>query len=53
MKSSRMEERGRERKEGGEEGKEEVIRIYLRRHIYGELKSGDRNNARTMKWGFL
>ena len=26
---------------------------YLRRHIYGELKSGDRNNARTMKWGFL
>ena len=27
MKSSRMEERGRERKEGGEEGKEEAIRI--------------------------
>ena len=26
---------------------------YLRRHIYGELKSGDRNNARTMKWGFF
>ena len=23
---------------------------YLRIHIYGELKSGDPNNARTMKW---
>ena len=23
---------------------------YLRRHIYGELKPGDRNNARAVKW---
>ena len=23
---------------------------YLRRHIYGELKPGERNNARAVKW---